>query len=1126
MKDFHPVLSSQEIAQEEAKPEINEHSWLDLLGAHFKTNITNTLAGFVSEDIKHGIHPEYDFRLEEEDLEGYEEYANAFMDVTNRQQLDAYKTKIDGLRLQHKIIAEHGWLMNQVVGLATMPADALMTAGLSVPIVGIAGTVSTRLMAKAGLNAFIARTVGASAFKGVAGRTLKGAIGHAPIGAGIGALSVASTAALGVDVEMGDVAKGMGYGALLSSICGGLGGAMNKIQRNQVKSATKGFYDSLIVPAEEALPPIYEETFIPISELDKGLIGNTKFIEAEVSKTIPISGLDPTTSLQTSPFPKSKQLASLLTDTFLTFVDKEGVPIISEANVESSTGALYAAAMTKSQRTIKKSFKSYRERLKAEKAELVFGRKEFNEATGRAVRNYGESPIPEVQEAAKFYTEETTKQTDLLMKNDIYGYKSGKISSLEGKIETLTAEMEGFKKPYEKRLETLSKELESRKTALVKSNLRLKEAEAKLKGEDVTKAQRRSHGRKIGEFKERERDLKSTQSKIRVAKGRYEKKLAGRGEKIEVLGKEIETTKAKTYTSKDLKDMGLDEAYLHAVYDKGWISSNELLATDRLTTGFMRHHKLDLTTARTAAISAIDQILGEPVGRMTTNILERGALKERKLLIPSKYLKEAMIDDITIVFDKFMKSTTVDNRLFELFGTLNVDDVIAQIEKEYKTIRKFPGTEKDMNFLRKSYEKDAENVRTIWNRLRGLQGLDSHSLIRKHAAFKSVGNIILNVTAMRAMGGVALTMLQDIGQITCTVGLKRFYGSSFKLLKDPRMFKKIKADPWLNALKLERGTRQTPLAQASAGSNLLSIAERGSSKLSDTFYKSTCIHQIDDFTKFLTAYATSENALKIMKQSLSGKAMNKSDASFMKSMGIGKKWFKPIIEQFEKHGEIEKDIYAPNIDLWTNRDAKLVFGSAIKKIQNQAVLTPGVGTLPKFFDNPFLSVITQFRSFAFSAYQKALIPALEKKDLNVFIGFITMSMMGIFKNWLLCAIDGREFDPERAVSNSLKTNDMLAWLPDMYGVFDSILHIDPEVRHAHASLWDEIGGAGGSTLTEAGIAGGIVGRTLRGEPVSKTQIRAARKLIPWQNHIILRGMFNKIEEATIEKYAKKKSTFK
>lgn len=620
------------------------------------------------------------------------------------------------------------------------------------------------------------------------------------------------------------------------------------------------------------------------------------------------------------------------------------------------------------------------------------------------------------------------------------------------------------------------------------------------------------YGKRIAERVRKEQDLQRIKNRLEAFEKREEKKVSLRNQKIEELNKSLEDTQKKTFTIEDFGDRKTGESYFSTLYDKEAINKSPKRFIEMAKQGFIEKHGIDEESALDAAYKLKDKILGTPTMRSTMNfvVLERGAFKEKTLTIPVSMLDDFVITNADSVMEKYLNTMITDTEIYKVFGDLEGKMMFDQLEAERLEFLEAAKTEKEARFIEKQYNNDRRDLQVIMNRLRGLHQLNAGNIIRSDNVVSAM-NIVRNLNNARLMGRVTLTAMADLGQASLTLGFKNFFGSAIKLFKDPKFFKKFKGgEEFLNAASIFSGSRMSTLVDAVAVDGSMGVAERLSKKVSDFSMRMSGIHVWDDMLKFIAGYAGNERILKNIETSINTGKLSDAERKWMNALGIDKKHYQSIYDQFKKHGKLERGIYQPSVHKWDNIDAQTVFGASIDKIQSSAIITPTVGDLPIMFDNPAWKMFIQFKSFAMAAFQKSLIPAAQMRDFNVLTAMATMVGSQIFAGVIRAGLDGKEIDEEKLITDALKRSDIVAFIPDAYELLESTVGFDSSVNAAHNSMLETIAGPFAGITRDVPQAMRLLNFS---KPATRTQLRSLRRLAPLQNHFIIGKLFDFTEDA-------------
>jgi hypothetical protein len=209
---------------------------------------------------------------------------------------------------------------------------------------------------------------------------------------------------------------------------------------------------------------------------------------------------------------------------------------------------------------------------------------------------------------------------------------------------------------------------------------------------------------------------------------------------------------------------------------------------------------------------------------------------------------------------------------------------------------------------------------------------------------------------------------------------------------------------------------------------------------------------------------------------------------------------------------------------WTDREAVEAFRGALQKDVDRTIITPGVGDRPLWMSNELGKVVGQFRSFAFAATQRMLISGLQRKDLATVNGAALMMALGAGVYWSKTRLAGKEpsDNPRVWVAEAVDRSGITGWLFDLNGMVEKVSRgaiganaLTGGPTLSSYAVRNAVGSVLGPTFGLGEDAFRVAGAAATGE-LKRSDIRAARRLLPYQNLWYLRGVLNTLEEETVE----------
>ena len=627
------------------------------------------------------------------------------------------------------------------------------------------------------------------------------------------------------------------------------------------------------------------------------------------------------------------------------------------------------------------------------------------------------------------------------------------------------------------------------------------------------------------------------------------KEIEKNNKEIEETDKAIEENNNKVYTHEDFKKLIEGELYFPRMYDTMKIAMHRDAAVADIKEGMWSISELrdlrntpenQLTTKERKLLLKEDERLQEAADEAVSHILHeedkapaknpiktRSFEHERSLRFSTEYVKDWIIQDPEKILTNFVRTIPVDSKLLERFGTLNVNDVIGLIREDYKKLIDSAVSQEQKKALADKCNKDIDNFRCVWCRVRGITEYSSLDLTQHGIAFNHAANIISNLNVARLIGGTVISATSDLAQAMMTLGFKNFFKSYSSMFKKD-FWKAFSGSEgvWLRAFDHFERTRSLGFYNQMIGDGFLSAVDNFTGRLANLAVKASFINKWDEFNKFVVGYVTQEGILKAGEKLSKGGKLVSKDLEFLSATGVTEENAVKMFEQFKKYGRVsEGGAWESGVGLWDNAKLQDIFRGGVRKIQNQAILTPTAGSVPLFFDRfgSLGKMLFQFRRFSYSTYSKVLMPMLQKRDLEAFGGLTMMVSIGVMKAYLRALKGGYAISMSDAIKQSLQEAECISYMGDAFGIGNALIGANEENSKGNREFLRKAGGTGYDFVDTfaRGIPGMFRLMTGFGGDLSYGQIHNIRKMLPLQNNILLFPLFDKFEAVSINKRGSK-----
>jgi len=274
---------------------------------------------------------------------------------------------------------------------------------------------------------------------------------------------------------------------------------------------------------------------------------------------------------------------------------------------------------------------------------------------------------------------------------------------------------------------------------------------------------------------------------------------------------------------------------------------------------------------------------------------------------------------------------------------------------------------------------------------------------------------------------------------------------------------------------------------------------------------------------------TQDKIVGLSRKILKGEKLSKIERLEMSRMGIDDAMADRVVRMMDEFGEGHETLSLPNVDNWTDLEAKRVFKAAIIKQADLTINTPGVGSSPIWVSTDIGRLIGQFKSFAFASHQQTLIAGTQRLaagDMNFALGFGAAIVLGATATNLKMLAAGKPMitDERSLIVKGIDQSGYLTMLGEINNISDKLagVSIDQAIGGQPARPYnyygDSLGAMLGPTYTSlesvVDTARSGLHTALGNSEWRASDTRSVRRMLWFQNHILLRNLlFNNAEEA-------------
>lgn len=1078
------------------------------------------------------------------DIEGYEDFADEFIDVESPQESAIVKRYIDK-KLNAKKSLSEGGIRGIAAQLAALPADPSML----IPIAG-----GTRLALRFG-------EVTRGAVEG-ARLGLLGGVAHEAIIQGLDETQTATESAINIAAStILTAGLGAGIGAVAGRRIPGVRDldALERAVADDLEGNIKysGDFASSVGAAEARATTLQQEAAASAFGVER-LSQQDYVVGTPLARTL------------NSPSVEVRRIAGDLAETPL-IQNKNREGIASSQAVETRTkGWHYPLAEAISE--MDRQFLLYRTgkevdtgtvrgrvRLATQNVKDLTGKsvaemtyREFRQEVAKAMRREDSHPVPQVAAAAKAYRaslfeplkkeaidlgllpEDVSVDTALSYLTRLYdtpkiiaqrpefeGRLTRWLARQRDEVAARTDEAEqglqaarGVREKVEPRLQAITAEQKRLKEQVAQAKKEFESVDKELKARDKTM---REIGRKL------EKARKSKEKKTQTEIARLEREMQAEAQalrKVQDRWDELDAIRkdgARTASGLE-KERGDIERRMNRAASR--IEKLEkLIENNRIMAG--------MEDAELSGVAS--EITDTLIGGAPTRVsylpipLKRGPLKERTLNISDYEIEDFLVNDIETVARSYARTMGADVELTRAFGRADMQDQVTKINEDYARRRDGVNDQATLTKLEKQRQSDIRDIEGMRDRIRGTYGIptDPSSIVSR------IGRTTLELNYLRLLGGMTISAIPDIGRTVMMHGFSRVAGQGLGPMV--RNFKayKLAADEVKRAgtaLDMVLDTRALQMSEIWDDFGRFSKFERGVTAAANNFGLVSAMAPWNTFWKQFSGVLSQTRTLEAVEAIVQGKA-SANEIERLAWLGIDDVGAQKIAAEFSRHGKKDGGAWWANTSAWTDREAADAFRNAIIKEVDTSIVTPGAGDRPLWMSSELGKIIGQFRSFSMSSMTKVATLGLQKRDRAALEGLVFSVSLGMLSTYFKQLSSGQPLPetPEEWIIEGVDRSGVTGWLMDANNTLEKVAGI---------GLNPLLGTGPVTRYSSRGAAGAVLGPTfgavfddavptarnaLTGE-FSASDTHRLRKLLPYQNLFYVRGLFNQIEEGTNEAF--------
>lgn len=566
-----------------------------------------------------------------------------------------------------------------------------------------------------------------------------------------------------------------------------------------------------------------------------------------------------------------------------------------------------------------------------------------------------------------------------------------------------------------------------------------------------------------------------------------------------------------------------DAHYIRRIYDVRKIMRYPEEFISDITNNLVAQSNIMAKQADTIAHNLYNELMNGygRGGKLGHAVSERGVERARSFNFPTEVVRDWLVDDIQEIADSIADTLVPDHLLMKNLGTYESSTFRERVAEDVDGL---VASGKLKVGDRKSYLDDAmDTIQSLIDNVRYLGKLPPGSIKSSTVAWQA-SSIARSLTTAVAMGGAPLLSIFDAASTILNKGffsaVKDDFVPFLKFVSNRRFREAVKNHPdmaslsgWLNAMtKKDTISRMADYGIPVGAMTRVTEAARSLAEFQFKWTGATALfnamHMVADYGSLLTLSRISEKAAK-------GIALSTTESNILALARISGEDALKIGNSIAKHGTEVNGVRHLNFHDWEDGSLAFAMQYGSNNVTMNSILLPG-SEVPKFVRTPLGEVIFQYKKFYFAAVDRCFLPAINRLaqgELTILSNAFIMVTMGGLKELISRIVAGKE--PPSAYE---------FW---MYGVGNSdvLPFIGEAIRDVGLGFHSK--GMVGKQSLERMIdnffvppAAGIIKRgpsaahgvynLASGQPLTKQQINALKRSLPFNNTVYFNFLMNKL----------------
>lgn len=236
--------------------------------------------------------------------------------------------------------------------------------------------------------------------------------------------------------------------------------------------------------------------------------------------------------------------------------------------------------------------------------------------------------------------------------------------------------------------------------------------------------------------------------------------------------------------------------------------------------------------------------------------------------------------------------------------------------------------------------------------------------------------------------------------------------------------------------------------------------------------------------------------------------------SELKALGFTDGMYDEAAKQAKLFAYDDDGLMNLNLEQWESRELVEMMEAAAIKEADKLVVTPGVGDKPLFMTTEMGRTLGQFKSFIIAATNKMTLPLLQEKGVRPWVEILTQVGLGAAVYQLREQLAGREpsDDLQTVMVAAVENTGIAGYGLELMKMGKAITGVDPLGKEEDSKFYAR--GPWGTLLGPSAQLSQNVWSSIYSETSPENRAKSIRKLLPFQNHFLLRSLHDTIEDET------------